>query len=187
MKIETEYLSEEALAQLIAEVESGDMVLAPPDLQESILRQLHIQREEEEKEEPVEKSETVWDSQKQGKELNNKKRAKKKEFYRYCVQIGLGCAACVAMIFMIPFIPAQEYEMSIAQREEQRVPSREEVLASNRRISLTREEVLEGKSVWQKMLENLGLEKIKIHLQEESETEEMKIDIEETENGGAEE
>ncbi len=184
MKIETEYLSEEALAQLIAEVESGDMVLAPPSLQESILQKLDVQWRNNETEE---NTESIGNPQIAQISSHKKTKSKKKEFYRYCVQIGLGCAACVAMIFMIPFIPMEEYEAAMTQREEQRVPSREEVLASDRRITLTKEEVLEGKSVWQKMLENLGLENIKIHLLEESETEEMKINIEETENGGVEE
>lgn len=82
-----EYLTDEELEQLIAHVESHELVAAPPDLMEMILEQ--TVKEVDKKECHEEKALPIY-------------RDKKKEYRRYCFQVITSMAAAVALVFLLP-------------------------------------------------------------------------------------
>lgn len=78
-----EYLTDDELEQLIAHVESHELVAAPPDLMEMILEQA------DKKESYEERGTLIY-------------RDKKKEYRRYCFQVITSMAAAVALVFLLP-------------------------------------------------------------------------------------
>lgn len=109
MMLHNEYLTDEELNQLISEAEA-DLMPAPPDLTDNILKAI---RDSEEQETVVQRPEEL------SKEITKIKRKKNLDFAAYCFRVGMAAAAAIAFIFIMP-----DWE-----REDVReYPTREEVL-----------------------------------------------------------
>ena len=115
MRDQIPYLSDEELQKLIAGTEAETCVKAPDDLEEKVIAR-----------------------------IESRERKKTVDFATYCLRVGFGVAAAIALLSIVPFIPARQVtpparETVVSEKE---IPTREEVLGS--RQKLTREEVLRG-------------------------------------------
>lgn len=135
------YISDEELEQLICQVEQTELVAAPPDLTENILKAAGL----------------------------TQKASKKKEFYAYCFRVITSVAAAVALIFLLPemtewigrqnvapdFIKT-EYRQEIPAYEEvvTSVPSKEEVVAV--KPAPKKEDVLSNTGAVERFIRNAG-------------------------------
>lgn len=81
------YLTDDELEQLIADVEVNDLIAAPPGLYEEILTRV----EDISKEETLHIEKTVPIT-----------RNKKREYRRYCFQVITSMAAAIAIVFLLP-------------------------------------------------------------------------------------
>ena len=66
------------------------------------------------------------------------------DFATYCLRVGFGVAAAIALLTIVPFIPARQItpparETVVTEKE---IPARETVIGG--KSTLTREEVLKG-------------------------------------------
>lgn len=159
MKNEFNYISDEALEQLIYQVEQEELVAAPPDLMESILEIVGLDGETPK--EPVRSSEAVVT-----KVVPVKPRAaRKKEFYAYCFRVITSVAAAVALVFLLPELSAlmqrtdaspewQRQEVPSPEEVVDAVPSREEVVLAMQ--TPTRDEVLNDTGFIERVLNNAG-------------------------------
>ena len=86
MKLEDEYLSDEQLEQLILQVEQHELLKAPPDFTESVLKQL-----EESSQSGVKEIIPI-----------NKLESRKKEFVKYSFRVIASVAAAIVLLFSIP-------------------------------------------------------------------------------------
>lgn len=109
MMLHNEYLTDEQLNQLISEAEA-DLMPAPPDLTDNILKAI---RDSEEQETVVQRPEEL------SKEITKIKRKKNLDFAAYCFRVGMAAAAAIAFIFIMP-----DWEMEDVRE----YPTREEVL-----------------------------------------------------------
>lgn len=109
MMLHNEYLTDEQLNQLISEAEA-DLMPAPPDLTDNILKAI---RDSEEQETVVQRPEEL------SKETTKIKRKKNLDFAAYCFRVGMAAAAAIAFIFIMP-----DWEMEDVRE----YPTREEVL-----------------------------------------------------------
>lgn len=128
MKLEDEYLSDEQLEQLILQVEQHELLKAPPDFTESVLKQL-----EEFSQSGVKEIIPI-----------NKLESRKKEFVKYSFRVIASVAAAIVLLFSIP-------EMNYFQVKN--VPTKQEVLATQKYT--TREEVLNETSFLTKIVGNI--------------------------------
>lgn len=128
MKLEDEYLSDEQLEQLILQVEQHELLKAPPDFTESVLKQL-----EESSQSGVKEIIPI-----------NKLESRKKEFVKYSFRVIASVAAAIVLLFSIP-------EMNYFQVKN--VPTKQEVLATQKYT--TREEVLNETSFLTKIVGNI--------------------------------
>lgn len=128
MKLEDEYLSDEQLEQLILQVEQHELLKAPPDFTESVLKQL-----EEFSQSGVKEIIPI-----------NKLESRKKEFVKYSFRVIASVAAAIVLLFSIP-------EMNYFQVKN--VPTKQEVLATQKHT--TREEVLNETSFLTKIVGNI--------------------------------
>jgi len=149
-----DYLSDEALEELISQVEQTELVEAPPDLMENILFSAGL----------LEEPEII-------PEANVKPAlARKKEFYAYCFRVITSVAAAVALVFLLPvMLGRMEQRLSSAEgngwdhyRQEapkyedvvKSVPDKEEVVAA--KPAPTREEVLNDSAFIDKVFRGTG-------------------------------
>lgn len=100
MSLEKDYLSEEELMQLILEVEEHELVPAPPELLENILKEVEA---------PGESRIIPIDS----------KKDKNREFRRYCIRVITSVAAAIALVFLTPNVGS----MKVSE-----MPSRQELV-----------------------------------------------------------
>ena len=128
MKLEDEYLSDEQLEQLILQVEQHELLKAPPDFTESVLKQL-----EESSQSGVKEIIPI-----------NKPESRKKEFVKYSFRVIASVAAAIVLLFSIP-------EMNYFQVKN--VPTKQEVLATQKYT--TREAVLNETSFLTKIVGNI--------------------------------
>lgn len=115
---ETTYLTDEQLQRLIMDVEEHEMVAAPPDLMDTILRKAKAAPIAAPCENPA---------------------AGKREFRRYCIRVMVSVAASIALLFAIP-------ELSSAGEPQPQLPTKAEVMA--REGCRTREEVMDASGIW---------------------------------------
>lgn len=100
-----EYLSDEELLRLIDRAESGGLLSAPRDLKENTLNLICHSEGVQGRKNPEERSfaslRMTEDSQTIGesRQTEQKKKNARKQYYRYCVRVGLGCAACLTVLF----------------------------------------------------------------------------------------
>ena len=109
------YLSDEELQKLIEGAEAETDVKAPDDLEDKVIAR-----------------------------IESRERRKTVDFTTYCLRVGFGVAAAIALLTIVPFIPQRQVtppamdDVTVAKE----IPTREEVLGS--KTALTREEVLRG-------------------------------------------
>ena len=80
----TEYLSDADLKALIMQIEQQELVMAPPDLKDWILREVQAETK-----------------------TQTETKDKKAEFRRYCFRVWTSVAAAILLIFMLPMISGQ--------------------------------------------------------------------------------
>ena len=114
MKLEKNYLSDEALNALIADIEEHDLVSAPPELLNHVLDKIEAS-------EPYIKAFSSFEVQKK----------KKVEFRTYCIQVITSVAAAILLIFLLP--------TSIPKVEVPAIPSKNMILEDQ--IIKTKEDV----------------------------------------------
>ncbi len=109
------YLSDEELQKLIEGAEAETEIKAPDDLESKVIAR-----------------------------IESRERKKTVDFATYCLRVGFGVAAAIALLTIVPFIPERQVtlpamdDVTVAKE----IPTREEVLGG--RSTLTREEVLRG-------------------------------------------
>lgn len=86
MRANWEYLSDEELKLLIAEVERNELVTAPPDLKQDIMNMISAE------------TQVVNISADRLISGHNMQ----KEFYRYCFRVAVSVAAAVVLVFALP-------------------------------------------------------------------------------------
>lgn len=149
MILHNEYLTDEELELLISEVE-GDLVPAPPEMADRIANVLWKEVQVKENNE-AEKT--------RSKTAQNKKTGKRREFAAYCFRVAMSVAAAIAFMCILPNLPGfdengvesevQEYADKEAYLKENRSEPRQEVYTAYP----TREEVLNDKSLMQRLME----------------------------------
>ena len=102
MKLDQNYLSEEELETLIADIEEHDLVQAPPDLLNQILY-------------TIEESEPYI--------IPYVQRKKTIEFRKYCLQVITSVAAAIVLVFLLPT------SIQIQKSELPSIPSKDMILA----------------------------------------------------------
>ncbi len=109
------YLSDEELQKLIAGAEAEANIKAPDDLEDKVIARI----------ESSERKKTV-------------------DFATYCLRVGFGVAAAIALLTIVPLIP--ERQVTFPARDavvlEKDIPTRQDVLGD--KTILTKEEVLNG-------------------------------------------
>ncbi len=147
MDKEFNYISDEALEQLINQVEQKELVAAPPDLMERILEAAGATKEIVPQPAPV----------------IPVKRETKKEFYAYCIRVITSVAAALALIFLLPELSGRIKQTApeIGNQEVPDwedvvdvVPSRDEVVMAV--LIPTKEEVLDDTGFIKRVLDNTG-------------------------------
>ena len=122
MKKEYEYLSDEELNKLIADVETEGLAVAPESIEDKVFS--YVDR----------------------KEQKNSQRTKKADFYRYCFKVWGAVAAAILLLVLLPAVRGPRE--SFASREDvisrKETPTREEYLSQNK--AEDRDEVLSGRS-----------------------------------------
>ena len=115
------YLSDEELLRLMAEVEDEGLVKAPDRIEKNVLREIHI------------------------------KKKKVTDFRLYCMRVGLSVAAAIAIMFVGPFNPLVQTEVPSREVVEQSrvVASKEEAMAE--RDIMTKEEAIKDKGALEKI------------------------------------
>lgn len=114
------YLSDEEIQKLMASVEAEAPVKAPDDLEEKVIARI-VSRE----------------------------RKKTVDFTRYCLRVGFGVAAAIALLCLVPFVSDGKIMHSVLPKElaestgllADGIPSRDEVLGTGVK---SKEEVLKG-------------------------------------------
>lgn len=84
MDWEERYLSDEELGNLMVQVEQQELVMAPPDLKESILGRV-----------------------KESRTPQPARRDKKSEFRQYCIRVWTSVAAAVVLVFLLPAVSSR--------------------------------------------------------------------------------
>lgn len=149
MILHSEYLTDEELELLISETED-DLMPAPPEMTDRIVN--IIWKETQVKENSVaEKT--------RSKTCQSKKNGKRREFAAYCFRVAMSVAAAIVFMCIVPNLPgfdeysaepeAQEYADKEAYLKENGSAPRQEVYATYP----TREDVLNDKSLMQKLLD----------------------------------
>ena len=149
MILHNEYLTDEELELFISEVE-GDLVPAPPEMADRIANVLW-------KEVQVKESGVAEETR--SKTAQNKKTGKRREFAAYCFRVAMSVAAAIAFMCIVPNLPGfdeygvepkvQEYADKEAYLKENGSEPRQEVYTTYP----TREEVLNDKSIMQRLLD----------------------------------
>lgn len=149
MILHNEYLTDEELELFISEVE-GDLVPAPPEMADRIANVLWKEVQVKENNE-AEKT--------RSKTAQNKKTGKRREFAAYCFRVAMSVAAAIAFMCILPNLPGfdengvesevQEYADKEAYLKENGSEPRQEVYTAYP----TREEVLNDKSLMQRLME----------------------------------
>lgn len=108
----TEYLSDADLKALIMQIEQQELVMAPPDLKDRILREVQAETKtqtEAEAQVPEEKHALECERPKEKKKIlySQKRKSKTTEFRRYCFRVWTSVAAAILLIFMLPMISGQ--------------------------------------------------------------------------------
>lgn len=146
MSEKIDYISEDALKQLILQVEQEELVAAPPDLLESILMAAGLEETNE-------------------VSMRISKKMRKKEFYSYCFRVITSMAAAIALVFLLPAFSGmnggnaslqENYRRELPSMEEvvEAVPSRTDIVSSKNMP--TKEEVLSSMGVIDKILDYTG-------------------------------
>ena len=101
-----EYLSDEELLRLIDRAESDGLLAAPRDLKENALNLICHSEGAQQRKNPEERSfaSLRMTGERQadngtGSSTEQKRKNAKNQFRRYCIRVGLGCAACLAVLF----------------------------------------------------------------------------------------
>lgn len=149
MILHNEYLTDEELELLISEVE-GDLVPAPPEMADRIANVLWKEVQVKENNE-AEKT--------RSKTAQNKKTGKRREFAAYCFRVAMSVAAAITFMCILPNLQSfdengvesevQEYADKEAYLKENGSEPRQEVYTAYP----TREEVLNDKSLMQRLME----------------------------------
>ncbi len=124
MKLDQNYLSEEELEALVANIEEHDLVQAPPDLLNQILYTI-------EKSIPFENNASLLE-----KDSFYIQRKKTIEFRKYCFQVITSIAAAIVLIFLLPT------SMQMQKSELPLIPSKDMILA--KQTVKTKSDVLEN-------------------------------------------
>lgn len=122
----SDYMSDEDLELLIADVEQNELVAAPPDLLEEILERVR---------EGEEDAVTVSDAQKTTSNRKTADSAKSVtniyEFRRYCFKVCASVAAAVVLVFVLPTMSENSMANTSGQErfmKESRYATKEEAL-----------------------------------------------------------
>ena len=155
MILHNEYLTDEELELLISETED-DFVPAPPEMADMIV---NIIRKE------VQGKENSVVEEKSSKNVQNKKTAKRREFAAYCSRVVMSVAAAIVFMCIVPNLPGfdgdcdefevKEYADKEAYLKENGNEPRQEVYTTYP----TREEVLNDKSLMQRLLDGENIYK----------------------------
>lgn len=130
MKLEKDYLSEEELEALIADIEENDLVLAPKDLLTNILRTIDEEAQNMDLERCAEKEN---DPASVSFKVQNNRVI---EFRKYCIQVITSVAATIALVFLLPT------SMQVQKAE---IPSKDMIIAEQ--TVKTKADVLEHKKL----------------------------------------
>ncbi len=149
MILHNEYLTDEELELLISETED-DLVPAPPEMTDRIANAIW-------KEVCVKENNVAAETR--NKTAQNKKAGKRREFAAYCFRVAMSVAAAIAFMCIVPNLPSfvgygaepevQEYADKEAYLKENGNEPRQEVYTTYP----TREEVLNDKSLMQRLLD----------------------------------
>lgn len=109
---ETEYLSDMDLEALIMQIEQQELVVAPPDLKDRILREVQAETKSQTEAETKVLEESCALEGEQSKEktkifYSQSRKSKATEFRRYCFRVWTSVAAAILLIFMLPMISGQ--------------------------------------------------------------------------------
>ncbi len=126
MKLDQNYLSEEELEALVADIEEHDLVQAPPDLLNQILYTIEESISFENNTSLLEK------------DLFYIQRNKTREFRKYCIQVITSIAAAIVLVFLLPT------SMQMQKSELPSIPSKDIILA--KQTVKTKSDVLENNS-----------------------------------------
>lgn len=121
MKLDQNYLSDEELEALIADIEENDFVSAPPELLNQILHTIEVS-------ELGIKPLTYFEMQKK----------KTIEFRKYCIQVITSVAAAIVIVFLLPT------SMKMQKSELLSIPSKDMIL--EKQTVKTKSDVLENSS-----------------------------------------
>lgn len=149
MILHSEYLTDEELELLISETED-DLIPAPPEMADRIMG---LMREAPQ----LKEVEAVSEAKREPGQ--SKKISKKREFAAYCFRVAMSVAAAIAFMCIVPNLPGfdeygvepkvQEYADKEAYLKENGSEPRQEVYTTYP----TREEVLNDKSIMQRLLD----------------------------------
>ena len=132
MKVEQIYLSDEELESLVADIETHDLVQAPPDLLNQILHKIDESN-----------SSLIFAESKNSSSYMQ--RNKTIEFRKYCFQVITSIAAAIILIFLLPTSMIQKAEAPF-------LPSKDIILA--KQTVKTKSDVLKDNSRNKVQLEN---------------------------------
>ena len=120
------YMTDDELMSFLLDIEENDLMQAPPDFTANLMRKL-----------PVEEASVVTLVPSERRHLSKAEKAR--EYYKYCVKIGLSVAASIAILFMGPSFMKTDVkphvdvvERSAVVRE---IPSKEDILKNDRFLS----------------------------------------------------
>lgn len=140
--MEYEYLTEKELEQLISDVEAEGLTPAPPELLDDVMHTI-CQREEEAK--TCHSPSSYLEPEERRADTPPKvtdPAQKRKEYRRYCIQVGCSVAAVAALVLL--YTSGVEVQTRV-------VPTKEEVVLKQ---VPTKEEVLDKQTLTSKLYES---------------------------------
>ena len=126
MMLHNKYLTDEELEALILEVETDEIVPAPPGMEEKICRAIFNDNCENDTEVRAKVAEGNIVIVNPPPEHANKKHNRQKDFVGYCIRVVISAAAAIAFIFILPYLPG--YEVLQEEPAVQPTDAREQVL-----------------------------------------------------------
>lgn len=153
MILHNEYLMDEELELLISEAEE-DLVPAPPDMADKITSLIWETPQ-------LKEVEAISETKREPRQT--KKISKKREFAAYCFRVAMSVAAAIAFMFIMPYLPG--FGGNGGEQETQEYVDKEAYLKENgsdmwQEVYVTypsREEVLNDKSMMQRLLDGEGI------------------------------
>jgi len=142
---ESGYLSDEELNSLIAQVEAGDIVTAPPDMLDNILHKLDESGKKPLQDNTVNpQTDNAIDIARPPRNIEPIKQ--KNEFVKYCIRVIGSVAAAIVLLLVVPEIKnSNTYQLSKKNIQENVL--QQQILFTNEEDKwvLTKEEILDDR------------------------------------------